>query len=399
MIMLNFTDEVDLLLNGDEPSWDEETDRQLRAHPVDVVETEVTGVENDGSWDVDLDTRAVLTVPDEYRIAAVADPGPDALDSTARIDESTLRGFDTVATTTVRTTDPSPSASVSQPRIATGVGDEVRVDGRAPGPGETIRAYVVSPRGAVDASDMAVGNDDAFDLEYDDFDESGRYRVLVVTAGRDGVFAFADGGGAAAIGSELTGRETSDEAETIVRDAYGGAGVDDRIVGLNITATDPTVRLETVRRRNDTFALSGTSNRENGTTVAVDLFVPDSGSVVAVADTDVNASGRFRTTVDVSGLGSGQYALRAETADATDVRAVRLGGGSTATDDLTARPPTDVAVTVTTSTASDAAAAGESRTATERGARTDATGVGVGPVAAVVAVALSAFLAAMRRRR
>ena len=47
MIMLNFTDDVDLLLNGDEPQWSEETDRQLRAHPVDIVGEEVTGVEND----------------------------------------------------------------------------------------------------------------------------------------------------------------------------------------------------------------------------------------------------------------------------------------------------------------------------------------------------------------
>jgi thioredoxin reductase (NADPH) len=47
MIMLNFTDDVDLLLNGDEPTFDEETERQLRAHPVDIVESEVTGVEND----------------------------------------------------------------------------------------------------------------------------------------------------------------------------------------------------------------------------------------------------------------------------------------------------------------------------------------------------------------
>jgi thioredoxin reductase (NADPH) len=46
MIMLNFTDEVDLLLNGDEPAWDDVTDEQLRAHPVDVIEAEVTGVEN-----------------------------------------------------------------------------------------------------------------------------------------------------------------------------------------------------------------------------------------------------------------------------------------------------------------------------------------------------------------
>jgi len=48
MIMLNFTDEVDILLNGDEPTWSEETDRQVRAHPIDIVEEEVTAVENDG---------------------------------------------------------------------------------------------------------------------------------------------------------------------------------------------------------------------------------------------------------------------------------------------------------------------------------------------------------------
>jgi len=47
MIMLNFTDEVDLLLSGDEPTWDEETDRQVRAHPIDIIEEEITGVEND----------------------------------------------------------------------------------------------------------------------------------------------------------------------------------------------------------------------------------------------------------------------------------------------------------------------------------------------------------------
>ncbi|MEF8841028.1 MAG: NAD(P)/FAD-dependent oxidoreductase [Haloarculaceae archaeon] len=45
MIMLNFTPEVDLLLRGDEPTWSEETDEQLRAHPVDVVEAEIESME------------------------------------------------------------------------------------------------------------------------------------------------------------------------------------------------------------------------------------------------------------------------------------------------------------------------------------------------------------------
>ena len=51
MIMLNFTDEVDLLLDGDEPTWSDETDRQVRAHPLDIIEDEITGIENgDDGW-------------------------------------------------------------------------------------------------------------------------------------------------------------------------------------------------------------------------------------------------------------------------------------------------------------------------------------------------------------
>jgi len=53
MIMLNFTDEVALLLDGDDPTWSDETDELLRAHPVDVIESEVTGTfqdEDDPEW-------------------------------------------------------------------------------------------------------------------------------------------------------------------------------------------------------------------------------------------------------------------------------------------------------------------------------------------------------------
>lgn len=51
MIMLNFTDEVDLLTRGEDPEWSEETDRQLRAHPVDIINAEITGSETgDDGW-------------------------------------------------------------------------------------------------------------------------------------------------------------------------------------------------------------------------------------------------------------------------------------------------------------------------------------------------------------
>jgi thioredoxin reductase (NADPH) len=44
MIMLNFTDEVDLLTRGGEPTWSDETDRMLAAHPVDVIDEGITGM-------------------------------------------------------------------------------------------------------------------------------------------------------------------------------------------------------------------------------------------------------------------------------------------------------------------------------------------------------------------
>jgi thioredoxin reductase (NADPH) len=51
MIMLNFTDEVDILLRGEEPTWSDETDRLVRAHPVDIVEEDVVGLtKDDDGW-------------------------------------------------------------------------------------------------------------------------------------------------------------------------------------------------------------------------------------------------------------------------------------------------------------------------------------------------------------
>ncbi|SDZ76832.1 thioredoxin reductase (NADPH) [Haloplanus vescus] len=51
MIMLNFTDEVDLLTRGDDPTWSEDTDQMLRAHPIDVIHEEISGMtRGDDGW-------------------------------------------------------------------------------------------------------------------------------------------------------------------------------------------------------------------------------------------------------------------------------------------------------------------------------------------------------------
>jgi len=41
MVLLNFTGGIDLLLDGHDPEWSDDVKRQLRAHPVDRVDTEV----------------------------------------------------------------------------------------------------------------------------------------------------------------------------------------------------------------------------------------------------------------------------------------------------------------------------------------------------------------------
>lgn len=45
-IMLNFTDDVDILTRGHEPEWSDDTAAMLENHPIDVVHADVSGVQN-----------------------------------------------------------------------------------------------------------------------------------------------------------------------------------------------------------------------------------------------------------------------------------------------------------------------------------------------------------------
>ncbi|WP_254537474.1 NAD(P)/FAD-dependent oxidoreductase [Halomarina litorea] len=51
MILLNFTPDVDILTRGEDPEWSEDTQRQLDAHPVDIVEEDIESLEKgDDGW-------------------------------------------------------------------------------------------------------------------------------------------------------------------------------------------------------------------------------------------------------------------------------------------------------------------------------------------------------------
>ncbi|MEF8851438.1 MAG: NAD(P)/FAD-dependent oxidoreductase [Haloarculaceae archaeon] len=66
MIMLNFTDDVDLLTRGAEPAWSEETATMLDNHPVDVIHEDVESVTRDDSGWLESFTFTDGTVR-EYR--------------------------------------------------------------------------------------------------------------------------------------------------------------------------------------------------------------------------------------------------------------------------------------------------------------------------------------------
>ncbi|NHN41160.1 NAD(P)/FAD-dependent oxidoreductase [Halorubellus sp. JP-L1] len=69
MLMLNFTADVDLLLDGDDPEWSDDTGRQLAAHPVDRVDREVVGAyaaDRDAT-----DANAVGSDADERRLGGL----------------------------------------------------------------------------------------------------------------------------------------------------------------------------------------------------------------------------------------------------------------------------------------------------------------------------------------
>jgi thioredoxin reductase (NADPH) len=46
LILLNFTDDVDLLLRGDDAEWCDETAEMLSNHPIDIVKEDISGVQN-----------------------------------------------------------------------------------------------------------------------------------------------------------------------------------------------------------------------------------------------------------------------------------------------------------------------------------------------------------------
>jgi hypothetical protein len=274
-------------------------------------------VADDGTWESEIETNRVVDQPGTYRIAAVADPGSAQLGSIEPIDGETLRAFEVRGTASLRMQRGTLTANVSQTEIAATGDDEVKITGTAVGQSDSVRVYLIGPRGRFLGADGTTGqsqtldvNDERFEQEYDAFDTRGEYTFIVVSRGRDSEYASDYGFGGATLQSDLTPQQ----AVETVNDEYTGAGIDDQIVELTLQAETPSLTIDDFTTNGEIApkeaTISGTSNREDGTPIFVEV-TDDNQDVIASAEAEVNGTtSEWSTRINLSDAETGSYTLR-----------------------------------------------------------------------------------------
>ncbi|WP_152041768.1 PGF-CTERM sorting domain-containing protein [Salinigranum salinum] len=290
-------------------------------------------VDSNGEWSVDIDSGNELDLPDNYRIAIVADPvedstGTNLIGESTTVDSDDYGEFDTKASTSVRTVAGDLTAELSSETVASDEGDEITVSGTALGQGDDVRIYVVGPRGDLydtggELSDSASFSDVEYEVEDNEFSEDfdgifdtrGQYTFIVVGQGRDGQFAdnnddVEDSGGIVSDG------RTPQQAISLIRDEHAGAGSDDQVVELTLAAENPQLTIDDFTTDGQVaqgeVTITGSSNREDGTTVFIEVL-GENENVIASTETEVNGStSSWETTIDMSDVETGTYTLRAD---------------------------------------------------------------------------------------
>jgi hypothetical protein len=362
-------------------------------------------VDGDGAWTTDVDTGSVVDLPGTYRVVAVADPGTGRLGSTASLADDTVRTLAPRDSTTLTTVEGRLTVGASRTTIAATGSDEFSLSGVVVG-GDDLRLYHVEPRGDVSARtvDASAG---VVETTIDGLETRGTHTFVVVGAGRDGTYAYADGSGLSVDGL-VSGSETRSAALAKLADAYAGAGSDDPVVRVNVTAVEPTVGITTPSGDEpitpSRVDLAGRSSSEDGTTVFVALLGSDGTAAHSTEATVTN--GTWNATLDLSDVSPGTYRLTADTAEASDSVAVAVVSRT-----ATPSPGTPTASEPTTGDESDR---GRNSTSTEAPtptttpapastatdtATTSTRFPGFSPVVAGCALALVAIVLVRRARR
>jgi PGF-CTERM protein len=298
------------------------------------------------------------------------------------------------------------TSTLSSRRIAADTGDEVVLSGTASGQGDSVRVYLIGPRGqfltasgAFGAESIRVRNE-RFEERYDAFQQRGRYTFFVIGRGRDGDYASNIG----FCGPPLRRGLTPQQAVEIIRDQYSGAGVDDRVVELSVTAETPSLTIDEFTQggqvRQEEVTVSGTSNRQDGTVVFVEVF-DENDDVVASDEAEVDGeSGTWETSIDLSDVETGAYSLRASDDETTSRVAFEVVSEVTTPAETPAETPTERPTpTATVSpTPTPTPTVTTTPTATASPTETPTTTPGFGVLLALIAFLAAALLAVRRRR-
>jgi major cell surface glycoprotein (TIGR04216 family) len=354
-----------------------------------------TNVDDDGTFEIDIDSGSVINLPDNYRIGFVADPAyPSNVDANDELSQETWGDFDTTESITVTTQEGSLSAELSSSTVATQTGDEITLSGSAIGQ-EQVDVYAIGPRGEIELRErINADEDNAFEEDYSFFDRRGSYTFIVVGEGRDGNF-----------GSDVSDEPldpedglTQEQAVEIIREAYEDAGSDNPIVELTLLSENPSLTLDIedgAEVPQDEVTLSGTSNREDGTVVFIEVLDENDDAVFST-EAEVNgSSSSWSVEADMSDVETGDYTLRVEddeTSATTQISVVEEVSEDTPTPEPDTETPTPEPDTETPTPEPDT----ETPTPEPDTETTTTTTPGFGAVVAVLAL-LGAALLALRR--
>jgi major cell surface glycoprotein (TIGR04216 family) len=376
------------------------------SYPVVVA---ATGATDDSSPPVQVLTNGGAGIFQQSGVdTLVSDDDMGEIDEKARLSIRTQRG--------------SLEASLDTNSVAYNVGDEVEVSGTSVGNGDSVRYYVLGPRGSATANSVSVEDDNNFSEDVSQFTDRGTYNIVLIGRGRDSNYARSNADLATSgsnqdnvIGnsdqSPLAGSNTREQNLEVIRDVYEDAGVDDNLVMLSLQAENAQLTIDPLSQSGTVtpteVTITGTSNREDDTEVFIEVLNTDEESIAsATADVDGSTSS-WETTIDMSSVPPGSYTIRAQDDESTAERDFQLASSTpTATPDEETPTPEDDTPTEEPDTPTETDSPTPTDTPepdtpamedTDTDSPTETTGPGFGVVVGILAL-LGAGLLATRRR-
>ena len=320
-------------------------------------------VDENNEFEVKWDTTGLTT--GSYPIDVYIDCAPTA--ATATLLDAAIQAWvpaiDEDGKTTIRLV--MPTLTAKQPRNVVAEDDKYLVEGTAMGV-DDVDIVLIGPDGCRPGfAAYAVGNgldiisssvtDGEFseDPEMPDDVDTGMWKVLVLSAGRDGEYGDATGLAAGNLdgiagGAAIFEGKNQDQIVSMIREDYtvDATGSDDLLVEFAFKVESGDVDLNPIEfvAIGEPLEVSGVTNREPGTIIMISTFVgpTDLPAVMATVEWSTADEGVFNATIDTTDAVLGTYTIIADdgdgNTDTADVEIVTAVPTATPTAEPTATP-------------------------------------------------------------